>query len=72
MEKFVPQTPDKFLRKDADMAPAKFGHLNEIVIFLNGASDNVFESNDLALAGGLEPGDLYRNDKGQISIVFEA
>ena len=31
MEKFIPQSPDKFLKKDADMSLAKFGHLNAIV-----------------------------------------
>jgi hypothetical protein len=72
MEKFVPQSPDKFLRKDADMAPAKFGHLNEIVTVLNGASDNVFASNGAALAGGLKVGDFYRTDTGEVKVVFEA
>lgn len=31
MTPFKPQSPDPFTRKGSDMAPAKFGHLNEIV-----------------------------------------
>ena len=31
MEKFIPQSPDKFLKKDADMSLAKFGHINAVV-----------------------------------------
>lgn len=31
MNKFKPQSPDPFLKKDADMSLAKFGHLNAIV-----------------------------------------
>jgi len=26
--KFTPESPDPFLKKGEDMAPAKFGHLN--------------------------------------------
>jgi hypothetical protein len=29
--RFVPQSPDPYLKKGEDMAPAKFGHLNEIL-----------------------------------------
>lgn len=28
MEHFKPQSPDPFIKKDGDAAPAKFGHLN--------------------------------------------
>lgn len=31
MKHFKPQSPDPFLKKSTDMAPAKFGHLNAIV-----------------------------------------
>lgn len=31
MDKFIPQSPDKLLKKDADMSLAKFGHINAIV-----------------------------------------
>lgn len=41
MEKFKPQSPDLFLKKDADMSPAKFGHLNAIVEEVNTLSTNV-------------------------------
>jgi hypothetical protein len=33
--KFIPESPDPFLKKGEDMAPAKFGHLNEIVREIN-------------------------------------
>ena len=29
--KFIPESPDPFLKTGADMAPAKFGHLNEML-----------------------------------------
>lgn len=35
MNKFKPESPDPFLKKPEDMAPAKFGHLNEIVREIN-------------------------------------
>lgn len=35
MKYFKPQSPDPFIKKDADMALAKFGHLNAIVNELN-------------------------------------
>lgn len=31
MDKFIPKSPDKFLKKDADATLARFGHLNEVV-----------------------------------------
>jgi hypothetical protein len=31
MKKFIPQSPDPFLKKPEDMTLAKFGHLNELV-----------------------------------------
>lgn len=33
--KFIPKSPDPFLKKPEDMAPAKFGHLNELVKEIN-------------------------------------
>lgn len=35
MNKFKPESPDPFLKAPEDMAPAKFGHLNEIVREIN-------------------------------------
>jgi hypothetical protein len=35
MNKFKPESPDPFLKKPEDMAPAKFGHLNELVKQIN-------------------------------------
>lgn len=71
MKKFTPKSPDPHLKKDADMAPAKFGHLNALVSALQGASDNVYADNAAALAGGLEPGDFYRTATGEVKVVFE-
>ena len=31
MKKFIPQSPDPYIKKEADMGLAKFGHLNAIV-----------------------------------------
>lgn len=71
MKKFTPKSPDPHLRKDADMAPAKFGHLNEIVKALKGAEENVYPDNATALTEGLKPGDFYRDDFGVVRVVFE-
>jgi len=38
---FRPLSPDPFLKKDADMALAKFGHLNHIIDMLCCISDTV-------------------------------
>ncbi len=35
LNKFKPESPDPFLKNGEDMAPAKFGHLNEIVREIN-------------------------------------
>jgi hypothetical protein len=40
LDKFIPQSPDKFLRKEEDMAPAKFGHINAIVDKINEITNN--------------------------------
>jgi len=62
MNKFIPSSPDKFLKKDADATLARFGHLNELVNKLNQAVENVYADNAAALAGGLAPGDFYSTD----------
>lgn len=69
MEKFVPKSPDKFLRKDADMALAKFGHINELVRKFNEIRDNVYANNAAALAAGLEVGTLYSTATGEVRVV---
>lgn len=35
IEKFIPTSPDLDIRKDSDLAPAKLGHLNNIVDYIN-------------------------------------
>lgn len=62
MDKFIPKSPDKFLKKDADATLARFGHLNELVNKLNQAAENVYADNAAALAGGLVAGDFYSTD----------
>lgn len=38
MDKFIPQSPDKFLKQEADMTGARFGHINAIVDDVNNLS----------------------------------
>jgi hypothetical protein len=35
IEKFIPASPDLDIVQDSDLAPAKFGHLNKIVNYIN-------------------------------------
>ena len=35
LNKFIPTSPDLDIRQDSDLAPAKFGHLNKIVNYIN-------------------------------------
>jgi len=79
MNKFRPLSPDPFIIKDADMALAKFGHLNAIIDELNATIaslqagfTNVYATNAAALAGGLTPGTLYRTATGELRIVIPA
>jgi hypothetical protein len=69
MKKFIPKSPDKFLKKEADMSLAKFGHLNEIVSVINQITDNVYADNTAALAAGLEVGTLYSTSTGEVRVV---
>lgn len=69
LRKFFPKSPDKFLKKDEDMAQAKYGHINVIVDKINEISDNVYLNNAAALAAGLTPGTLYSTATGEVRIV---
>ena len=69
MEKFIPQSPDPYLNKDADMSLAKFGHINAMLLLINAAKDNVYTDNIAALAGGLVEGDVYSTLAGEVRIV---
>lgn len=55
MEKFVPQSPDKFLKKEADMTVARFGHINAIVDEQNTIADDVttLETTVTSLSGAV-------------------
>lgn len=59
IEKFVPQSPDKFIRNSKDFEVARFGHLNELVSCINatgasGIAGAVQFSNGSALASNAE------------------
>jgi len=59
MKEFIPQSPDPFLNSGEDMAPAKFGHLNEIVKEINagggGGVSGVTASAPCISTGGTKP-----------------
>ena len=57
--KFVPQSDDPYLRKEADMSLAKFGHINFLLDQIN--SETLYVDNAAAIAGGLVKGDFYQN-----------
>jgi hypothetical protein len=63
--KFIPESPDPFLKKGEDMAPAKFGHLNEILRM----TQREFASDADALAAGLTVGELYSRPSGAVHVV---
>lgn len=65
MVKFVPVSPDPYLKNDNDMAPAKFGHLNALLANIR----REFSDNAAAIAGGLKPGELYSTPTGEVRIV---
>jgi len=66
-QKFIPKSPDKYLKKEADTSLVKFGQLN---FLLNQMNNNVYADNTAALAGGLKKGDFYRTSTGVVMIVF--
>ena len=66
-KKFIPESNDPYLRKDADMHLAKFGHLNFLLAQLN---DNVHADDTAAKAAGLKEGDLYRTATGSVQVVL--
>jgi hypothetical protein len=69
MEKFIPQSPDPYLKKEADMSLAKFGHLNAMLLLVNAAKNNIYADNTAALAGNLVEGDIYSTATGEVRIV---
>ena len=65
MVKFVPVSPDPYLKDDKDMGPAKFGHLNAILANIR----REYSDNASACAAGLKPGELYSTPTGEVRIV---
>jgi hypothetical protein len=63
--KFTPESPDPFLKTGADMAPAKFGHLNEILRM----TQREYASDVDAIAAGLKVGELYSRPSGAVHVV---
>jgi len=63
--RFVPQSPDPYLKKGEDMAPAKFGHLNEILRM----TQREYADDTAAKAAGLKVGELYSRPSGAVHIV---
>jgi len=52
LEKFIPSSPDENLRVDSDLTPARFGHLNQIVDYVNNNSGGLKLKDNALLATG--------------------
>jgi hypothetical protein len=63
--KFIPQSPDPYLEKGEDMAPAKFGHLNEILRM----TQREYANDIAAKEAGLTVGELYSQPSGAVHVV---
>ena len=63
--KFIPESPDPFLKTGADMAPAKFGHLNEMLRM----TQREYADDTAAIAAGLKVGELYSRPSGAVHVV---
>ena len=63
--KFIPESPDPFLKKGEDMTPAKFGHLNEILRM----TQREYADDTAAKAAGLKVGELYSRPSGAVHVV---
>jgi hypothetical protein len=63
--KFIPESPDPYLVKGEDMAPAKFGHLNEILRM----TQREFVDDTAAKQAGLTVGELYSRPSGAVHVV---
>ena len=64
--KFIPKSDDPYLKNDADMALAKFGHIN---FLLNQINNNQHADNAAAKAAGLKDGDFYHT-AGLVKVVY--
>jgi len=63
--RFIPKQPDPYLKRDEDMAPAKFGHLNEILRM----TQREYADDTAAKADGLKVGELYSQPTGAVHVV---
>ena len=63
--KFIPESPDPFLKSGEDMAPAKFGHLNEILRM----TQREYADDAAAKDAGLKVGELYSRPSGAVHVV---
>lgn len=63
--KFIPESPDPFLKRGEDMTPAKFGHLNEILRM----TQREYADDATAVAAGLKVGELYSRPSGAVHVV---
>ena len=63
--KFIPESPDPYLNSGEDMAPAKFGHLNEILRM----TQREYADDAAAKADGLKVGELYSRPSGAVHVV---
>lgn len=63
--KFKPQSPDPYLKREEDMAPAKFGHINEILKM----TQREYADDTAAKAAGLKVGELYSRPSGAVHVV---
>ena len=63
--KFIPESPDPYLKKGEDMAPAKFGLLNEILRM----TQREFANDAAAIEAGLTVGELYSRPSGAVHVV---
>lgn len=63
--KFIPESPDPYLKSGEDMAPAKFGHLNEILRMTQREYANDIAAKD----AGLKVGELYSRPSGVVHVV---
>ncbi len=63
--KFIPESPDPYLKSGEDMTPAKFGHLNEILRM----TQREYADDTAAKAAGLKVGELYSRPSGAVHVV---
>ena len=63
--KFKAESPDPYLKSGEDMAPAKFGHLNEILRM----TQREYADDTAAKDAGLKVGELYSRPSGAVHVV---